>query len=146
MDIFIIQYNYRSEYLVVIIDAIMYVYKYEKCKFDQPFLSCQPKHIFIGKSKNCPMTEFSGAANNSPDFDSNTLLFEFENNDYVYFFGLEFSKFKTDDKIIDYITLMGNNMTPYAFVVGEKYTYFLYHRYKIIENNKIEKGTQQTVA
>ena len=57
MNIFIMQYIYRSKYLVVI-DGDVYVYKYEKCKFDQPFLSFQPKHIFIGKSKVCPMTEF----------------------------------------------------------------------------------------
>ena len=36
---------------------------------------------------------------------------------------------------------MGNNMTPYAFMIGERYTYFLYHRYKFIENYKIEEGT-----
>ena len=49
MDIFMIQYNYQSKYLVII-DGNVYVYKYEKCKFDQPFLSFKPKHIFIGKS------------------------------------------------------------------------------------------------
>ena len=36
---------------------------------------------------------------------------------------------------------MGNNMISYAFIVGEKYTYFLYHRYKFIENDQIEEGT-----
>ena len=139
MDIFMIQYNYQSKYLVVI-DGDGYVYKYDKCKFDQPFLSFRSKHIFIGKSKTCPMTEFSGA-NDSPDYDGNTLLLEFEDNEYVYISGLEIFKFKTDDKIIDYISLMGNNMIPYTFAVGEKYTYFLYDRYKFFENDKIEEGT-----
>ena len=36
---------------------------------------------------------------------------------------------------------MGNSMTPYAIMVGEKNTYFLYYRYKFIENDKIEEGT-----
>ena len=36
---------------------------------------------------------------------------------------------------------MSNNMTPYAIMVGERYTYFLYHRYKLTENDKIEEGT-----
>ena len=36
---------------------------------------------------------------------------------------------------------MGNNMTPYAIMIGEKNTYFSYHRYKIIGNDKIEEGT-----
>ena len=118
MDIFMIQYNYQSKYLVII-DGNVYAYKYEKCKFDQPFLSFQPKHIFIGKSKICPTTEFSGA-NNSHDYDGNTLLLEFEDNEYVYISGLEIFKFKTDDKIIDYISLIGNNMISYAIMIGEK--------------------------
>ena len=36
---------------------------------------------------------------------------------------------------------MGNNMVPYAIILGEKNTYFLYHRYQFIEKNKIEEGT-----
>ena len=36
---------------------------------------------------------------------------------------------------------MGNNMVPYAIILGEENTYFLYHRYKFIENDKIEEGT-----
>ena len=33
MDIFMMHYNYQSKYLVII-DEDVYVYKYEKCKFD----------------------------------------------------------------------------------------------------------------
>ena len=66
------------------------------------------------------MTEFSGAADNSSCFDGNTLLLEFENNEYVYISGLEYIKFKTDDQIIEYISLMGNNMTPHAFAIWRK--------------------------
>ena len=69
------QYNYRNKYLVVI-DGDVYVFEYEKCKFDQPFLSFQAKNVFIGKSKVCEKTEFSGAADNSSDFDGNTLLLQ----------------------------------------------------------------------
>ena len=36
---------------------------------------------------------------------------------------------------------MGNNMIPYAIMIGERYTYFLYYRYKFIGNDKIEEGT-----
>ena len=32
-------------------------------------------------------------------------------------------------------------MIPYAIMVGKKDAYFLYHRYKFIENDKIEVGT-----
>ena len=137
MDIFMIQYNYRPKYLVII-DGDVYVYKYEKCKFDEPFLSFKPKHIFIGKSK--VITEFSGADDN-PDFDGNTLLLELEDNEYIYISGLEIFIFKTDDKIIEYISLMGNNMVPQVVMVGEKNTYFRNHNHKFIENYKIEEGS-----
>ena len=36
---------------------------------------------------------------------------------------------------------MGNNLVPYSFAIVEKYTYFVYHRYKFIENDKNEEGT-----
>ena len=139
MDIFMIQNNYRSKYLVVK-DGDVYVYKFQKSKFDQPIHSFKPKHNFIGKSKVCPMIQFSEAKDNS-SFDGNTLLLECEDIEYVYISGLEIFKFKTDDKIIDYISLIGNNMIPYTFAVGEKYTYFLSSHYKFIENDKIEEGT-----
>ena len=85
------------------------------------------------------MTEFSGAGDKI-DFDGNTFLLEFENNESVYRSRLEIFQFKTDDKIIDFISLLGSNMIPYTFAVGDKYTYFLSSHYKFIENDKIDEG------
>ena len=133
------QNNYQNKHLVII-DGDVYVYKYKKCEFDQLFFSFKPKHILIGKSKVCPMTHFSGA-NDKSGFDGVTLSVECENNEHVYISGLEIFKFKTDDKIIDYISLMGNNMVPYAIIIGEKFTFFIAHHYNFIENDKIEEGT-----
>ena len=48
MVIFIMHCNYRNINLVII-DRDVYVYKYDKYKYDPPFLSLKPKHIFIGK-------------------------------------------------------------------------------------------------
>ena len=50
MDIYIMQYKYRSRYLVVI-DGDVYVYKYEKGKFGQPFLSFGPKIFLLANEK-----------------------------------------------------------------------------------------------
>ena len=116
------QYNYRKRFLVVI-DGDVFVYKYEKYKNGKTFLSFKPKHISIGRSKVCDMTEISQAEDKA-SFDCNTFLLEWEDNEYVYIFGLEISKFKTNDKFLDYITLMGNNLIPYVISLGEKYTYF----------------------
>ena len=140
MNIFMMQHNYQSKYLVII-DSVVNVYKYEKCKFDQPFLSYQPKHNFIGKSKNGPMTEFSQNQDIVSFDDGNTLLLECDNNEYIYISGLEIVKFEIEDKIIDYISLMGNNIIPYSIAIGEKFTCFLYNRWKFLENDKIEEDT-----
>ena len=117
MDIFILQLNYQSRYLVIIDDNV-YFYKTEKCKVDLPFLSFQPKQIFIGKSKVCKMTEVSEAKDNLL-YDGNTISLELEDIEYIYISGLEILKFKTEDKIVIYIPLMGNNMCPFAIVIGE---------------------------
>ena len=76
----------------------MYVYKYGQCKFDPSSLSFKPKIIFIGESKVCDRTEFSGAADNDSAFEGNTLLLEVEDRKYVYISGLEKTEFETSDK------------------------------------------------
>ena len=140
IDTYIMQYNYRNKYLVVI-DGNVYVYEYDKYKCDPPYLSFNPKHIPIGKSKVCDMTECSGTVDNDSDFEGNTLLLEVGGRKYVYISGLEITEFRTDDKIQDYLSLMGNNTIPYANILGGKYTYFIYHCYKFIDNNKTVKRT-----
>ena len=37
-------------------------------------------------------------------------------------------------------------MAPYAIIIGQKYTYFLYNRYKFIENDKVEEGVSLNVT
>ena len=68
-------------------------------------------------------------------------MLECENNEYLYISGLEIFKFRTDDKIIYYISFMGNNKIPYAIMLGQKYTYSIAHRHNFIEMDKIAEGT-----
>ena len=89
MDIYMMQYEYRSRFLVVINEnTYISVYKYEKYIFDQPLLSFQVKNIFIGKSKICSMISVSGVLNIS-NFDGNTILLEYEDSKYFHISGLE---------------------------------------------------------
>ena len=62
------------------------------------------------------MTEVSGVLKNS-NFAGNSILLECEDSKYVYTSGLEIFEFRTDDKNLDYICLMGNNTIPYTFAV-----------------------------
>ena len=93
MDIFIMHYNYEDKNLVVIMDTSVYVNKYKICKFDPPLFSFQVKNVFIGNSKVCSMTDFSGARDENY-FDGNTHLLECKDNECVYLSGLEITKFK----------------------------------------------------
>ena len=50
MDIYIMQYNYRNNFLVIM-DGDVYVYNYDNCKFDPPFLSFQAKMFLLVNRK-----------------------------------------------------------------------------------------------
>ena len=124
MDIYITQYNYRSVYLVVINEnANVSVYRIEKIKLTTIPLFSSKKN-FIGKSKICGMTNFSGVLDNI-NFDGNTTLLECGDSKYLYISRLEVFELRILDKILDYISLIGNKRTPYVFAVGSMYTFFI---------------------
>ena len=65
------------------------------------------------------------------DFDGITILVRSNDIGYnkcVFFSGFEIIKFSTKDKILDFKSLMGHNLTPTAFAVGEKDTFSLSDR------------------
>ena len=99
-----------------------------------------PLRSFIGKSKNCTMTQFSGAAYNKA-FDGNTILLKVgeENNKhrYVYIGGDQVCSFVTDDEIYEYISNMGNNLSPYSVGIGFKNIYYLTPYFRIIKKEDI---------
>ena len=60
------------------------------------------------------MTGMSADCDNPDSDDSNTLLVEINEREYLFISGVEIIKFATEDKIIDYIPNMCKNMIPYA--------------------------------
>ena len=86
----------------------------------------------------CRMTEISGACDSS-DFIGNTDLVGIV-NEYIFISGLEYIKFTTEDKLIDFISLMGTNLIPSAIAI-EKYTHSSYLNNKIsLKATKPRKG------
>ena len=85
-----------------------------------------PMETFLGKSQSCSMTASSGAFDNSC-FDGNTILLkvDIENgrNKYVYIGGDMICSFLTSDNIYEYVSNMGNNLSPYSFATGEESYY-----------------------
>ena len=98
----------------------------------------------LGKSQRCSMTAFSGAFDKSC-FDGNTILLKVgkENgkNKYVYIGGDMVCSFMTSDNIYEYISNMGNNLSPYSVATGEENYYLLAPNFSFIKKDKIDYNT-----
>ena len=103
-----------------------------------------PMETFLGKSQSCSMTALSGAFNKGC-FDGNTILLKvgIENGkyNYVYFSGDMVCSFMTSDNIYEYISIMGNNLSPYSVATGEKNYYFLAPNFNFIKEDRIDYNT-----
>ena len=106
--------------------------------------SINPMKTFLCKSKSCTMTALSGAFDKSC-FDGNTILLKvgIENgkNKYVYFGGDMIFLFLTSDNIYEYISNMGNNLSPFSFATGEENYYLLTPNFSFIKKDKIDYKT-----
>lgn len=131
----------------VIIDNNVKVYKdsfddahddvvYEK----HPFLSVDSTHVFVGKSPLIEMTKFSGG--HGPKFDGNSMLVHLKNNEYI-FIGIEIFSFNALGKIINYVSLVGNNDVVYPYCIDEYENIYLMIENVIIKMN--DKIKQQMV-
>ena len=101
-----------------------------------------PMEIFLGKSKCCMMTAYSGAFDREC-FVENTILLKIgeENNKhrYVYIGGDMVCSFLINDKIYIYISNMGNNFSPYSIAIGEKNIFYPKRHFKFSEKQNIDE-------
>ena len=90
------------------------------------------------------MTALSGAFDKSC-FDGNTILLKvaIENgkNKYVYIGGDMVCSFLTSDNIYNYVSIMGNILSPYSFATGEENYYLLAPNFSYIKKDKIDYNT-----
>ena len=102
-------------------------------KFQDEFLdkniiyTVNPMETFLGKSQSCTMTALSGAFDKTC-FDGNTILLEvgIENgkNKYVYIGGDMVCSFMTSDNIYEYISNLGNYLSPYSVLQVKKIIFY----------------------
>ena len=99
---------------------------------------------FLGKNQSCSMTSLSGVFDKGC-FDGNTILLKVgkENgkNKYVYIGGDMVCSFLTSDNIYEYVSNMGNNLSPYSFATGEENYYLLAPNFSFIRKHKIDYNT-----
>ena len=121
------------------------VQKFEDISEDKNIIyTVNPLERFLGKSQSCSMTAFSGAFNKKC-FDGNTILLKLgiENgkNKYVYIGGDMVCSFLTNDRIYEYFSNMGNNLSPYSVATGEENYYLLAPNFSFIKKDKIDYDT-----
>ena len=121
------------------------VQKFEDESLDENIIyAVNPMNTFLGKSKHCSMTALSGAFDKAC-FDGNTILLkvgiEDGKNKYVYIGGDMVCSFMTSDNIYEYISNMGNNLSPYSIATGEKNYYLLAPNFSFIKKDKIDYNT-----
>ena len=99
---------------------------------------------FLGKSRRCTMTALSGAFDKGC-FDGNTILLKVgtENgkNKYVYIGGEMVCSFMTSDNMYNYVSNMGNNLSPYSFAIGKENYYLLAPNFSFIKKDEIDYNT-----
>ena len=121
------------------------VQKFEDGSLDENIIYIvNPMTTFLGKSQRCSMTALSGAFDKGC-FDGNTILLKIaiENgkNKYVYIGGDMVCSFMTSDNIYEYISNMGNNLSPYSISTGEENYYLLAPNFSFIKKDKIDYNT-----
>ena len=120
-------------------------YKNLKMGLDENIIyTVNPIETFLGKSHTCSMADLSGAFNKGC-FDGNTILLKvgIENgkHKYVYIGGDMVCSFMTSDNIYEYVSNMGNNLSPYSVATGSEIYYLLAPNYSFIKKDKIDYDT-----
>ena len=118
------------------------VQKFQDGSFDENNIyTVNPMETFLSKSQSCTMTALSGAFDKAC-FDGNTILHKvgIENgkNKYVYIGGDMVCSFMTSDKIYEYVSSMGNNLSPYSVATGEENYFLLTPNFSFIKKDKID--------
>lgn len=100
-------------------------YKNEEMQLE-PIVTFDAKKVFVGKSPINNMTNFSGG--HGFEFDGNSILLELNENQYE-FIGDKIFSFTSLNKIVDYISPVGNSDVPYPYAIDENGNVYL-----LIEN------------
>ena len=116
--------------------------KYKNLKISQDIiLYIKPLKTCLVKTEVCDMTLMSGALDKSL-FDGNTFLLkkseECGRHRYTYIGGAVVCSFLTGEDIYNYISSVGNILTPYSIAIGEENNYFLTSLFKFIKRDGID--------
>ena len=120
--IFLTEYNTRCYAVSFKNKGWIKLQNFEDDSLDKNIIyTVNPLETFLGKSESSKMTAISGRFNKKV-FDGNTILLkiseECDQQRYAYIGGELICSFMTNDNIYEYISNMGNNLTPYNIAIS----------------------------
>jgi hypothetical protein len=82
--------------------------------------------------------------NNGPKRNGNSIIVKLKSNEYLYIGDrIYLFKIQNNDEIIKYYSPIGNNMVPYPYILGKKYTYLMIDEV-YIDNNLLVNDNPYT--
>ena len=143
--IYITENNCKCYAVTFQINGFVQVQQFENESLDENILyTVNPIETFLGKSQRCSMTALSGAFDKAC-FDGNTILLKIgiENgkNKYLFLGGDMICSFLTSDNIYEYVSNMGNNLSPFIVATGEENYCLLAPNFSFIKKDKIDYDT-----
>jgi hypothetical protein len=87
--------------------------------------------VFPGKALNEDIADVYG-----PKYKGNSVLVETTIGYYIYI-GSEIFSFRTKEPVIDYVSIIGNNLVPYPYAKTNNNVYLMLER-KIIPNSELK--------
>jgi hypothetical protein len=115
-------YNGIHPYKIVIDKFNVYIFA--KNKFDDEYLKLiilkkiDIKKIWIGKNT----AKYSMKSYKNNKYEGSTILLEFEDK-CIYIGNLNILSFNINETIIEFHSIMGNNLVVYPFILTENYAY-----------------------
>lgn len=129
MKEYMIHDNGARPYKVTISKKAVNIYKHHEDEDLSDYDEDDPNqyNVLVKKYKNY-LHVFVGEDPENKEYIGNNILIHVENNKntnkYILIDGNIFS-FKIDDKIIDFISPVGNSDVPYSYGIGKKNTYLM---------------------
>jgi hypothetical protein len=127
--------NYGRPYKVVInYDNFVSVYKNDT---NETLFNKKVNKVFVGKSPINEMTKFSGG--HGKDFDGNSFLLELDDDSYQHI-GRDIFTFNSYNKIVKYVSPIGNNDVPYPYAIdSDGNIYLLIEDVVLINTNQFKQ-------
>lgn len=132
MQSYLTMYNGERPFRVDVLDKTVNVYESRVSMDDE-----ENENYEFFKSWNNVERVFIGKNEDEAEFDGNSILLQLPDNNYVFIADLVL-EFKTDSKIVKFVSIVGDNQVSYPYAIDELERVFLFTEQVRISNVPVE--------